>query len=290
LGLGGQLPHSADYYDYDPGDKICWQESRSEFYEIRQTHATHIYQNQLACVFPTYAEIIESFHEHWTPFPSYTSTYNPPNTHTPACDTTAIFPDPLLELLPYEHNPVDSNFTFPLWIQQGFRINDLHSDRISASFVSMDNYIPCEEYQFAFESGWNKTMMEGLGVFSVDYHFSYALSRTGRVYSYTKGNEIFGVCEDLRALEIDPAIALGIKISPNPASHFVEIKMANVAAQDQVVVTLIDAAGKSILRRVLLRPSDAMQLDLQDVPSGLYLLEMTLGDQAPIRRKLVIAR
>jgi hypothetical protein len=82
----------------------------------------------------------------------------------------------------------------------------------------------------------------------------------------------------------EPTWANGLQIYPNPTSGRVVVKLENVGNKNNLV-TVFDAQGRD-LRRIELSSDVQNILDLHDLPSGMYILQLQV-DGAQVVRRLV---
>lgn len=77
------------------------------------------------------------------------------------------------------------------------------------------------------------------------------------------------------------ARALGLRLWPNPASDHVRVEVLDRQTTRLQSARLLDLQGR-VLRSVEVQQNDALEVDLQDLPRGIYLLEVqgNLGRQA----------
>ncbi|MBL7781807.1 MAG: T9SS type A sorting domain-containing protein, partial [Saprospiraceae bacterium] len=77
----------------------------------------------------------------------------------------------------------------------------------------------------------------------------------------------------------DPATAWGVSVSPNPGAGLFNIRLAN--APDHLLGEISDMTGRS-LRSLEFHPGQGAfhtQIDLQNLPQGVYVLRLTDGKQ-----------
>jgi hypothetical protein len=66
---------------------------------------------------------------------------------------------------------------------------------------------------------------------------------------------------------------IGVTVSPNPSAGLVTISLNNAAAK-QVVVNILDAAGRTIATRTTSGADEALQFDLRNYPAGMYVVQV----------------
>jgi hypothetical protein len=82
----------------------------------------------------------------------------------------------------------------------------------------------------------------------------------------------------LRTVTVEENIDTPVKVTvfPNPASDYLNISFAD-PLDTEVSLILIDAQGKLFKTQVIESSTTEIQLNFQDLPSGLYLLKLTKG-------------
>jgi len=84
--------------------------------------------------------------------------------------------------------------------------------------------------------------------------------------------------EDLIIISTEDVSTLQIKIFPNPTSGALTVQFPN---QNEGTISLLDYTGKTILTEIL-KPES--QVDLSDIPNGVYLLEVKTTDGVWVER------
>ncbi len=81
-----------------------------------------------------------------------------------------------------------------------------------------------------------------------------------------------------------------LRYYPNPATDNIFIASQNAQNNLNVKITILDLQGKRVLdKRINLTPNNTEHLiDVQQLPSGLYIIETTLPDNTLTREKLII--
>jgi hypothetical protein len=67
-----------------------------------------------------------------------------------------------------------------------------------------------------------------------------------------------------------------VTVFPNPASDYLNISF-DEPLDTEVNLMLIDAQGKLFKNQVIEAATSEIQLNFQDLPSGIYLLKLTKG-------------
>jgi hypothetical protein len=82
----------------------------------------------------------------------------------------------------------------------------------------------------------------------------------------------------LRTVTVEENIDTPVKVTvfPNPASDYLNISFTD-PLDTEVSLILIDAQGKLFKTQVIESSTTEIQLNFQDLPSGLYLLKLTKG-------------
>jgi hypothetical protein len=78
------------------------------------------------------------------------------------------------------------------------------------------------------------------------------------------------------AVEENLDIVVNVKIFPNPASDVINIAFESPVEQE-IVITLLDSQGKLVKSDLIEPAMTEKQINLQDVPGGVYYLRMTKG-------------
>lgn len=78
------------------------------------------------------------------------------------------------------------------------------------------------------------------------------------------------------AIEENLDVLVNIKVYPNPASDVVNIQFEE-PADGEVVITLMDSQGKLVKRDLIEKAMTEKQMNLQDLPGGIYYLRMIKG-------------
>jgi hypothetical protein len=98
--------------------------------------------------------------------------------------------------------------------------------------------------------------------------------------SYTAGGLILthGFQSVLRTVIVEENIETPVKVTvyPNPASDYLNISFAE-PLDAEVNLMLIDGQGKLFKTQIIEATTSEVQLNFQDLPSGIYLLKLTKG-------------
>jgi hypothetical protein len=98
--------------------------------------------------------------------------------------------------------------------------------------------------------------------------------------SYTAGGLILthGFQSVLRTVIVEENIETPVKVTvyPNPASDYLNISFAE-PLDAEVNLMLIDGQGKLFKTQIIEATISEVQLNFQDLPSGIYLLKLTKG-------------
>lgn len=85
--------------------------------------------------------------------------------------------------------------------------------------------------------------------------------------------EIYGLNfqnSQLKLASVNPSTG-GTNISPNPAKTLINISLSADITEEQGVISIIDAQGRQLLEV----PAQINQIDIRELPSGLYFLQLT---------------
>lgn len=80
----------------------------------------------------------------------------------------------------------------------------------------------------------------------------------------------------ITAVEENLDVLVNIKIFPNPASDVVNISFES-PVEEEIVLTLFDSQGKLVKKDLIESSMIEKQINLQDIPAGIYYLRMTKG-------------
>lgn len=79
-------------------------------------------------------------------------------------------------------------------------------------------------------------------------------------------------------------IYLGLELTPNPVSELINIKLEGINS-DLILIEIVDISGKNVLSDELyLGGTSNIQIDLGDLPSGLYLVKALQGNKTGLGR------
>jgi hypothetical protein len=67
-----------------------------------------------------------------------------------------------------------------------------------------------------------------------------------------------------------------VKVFPNPAGEYLNIKL-ETPVDDEIVLYLLDDQGRQIKREIIGSSVSEKQISLQDIPAGLYYIQLTRG-------------
>jgi len=71
-------------------------------------------------------------------------------------------------------------------------------------------------------------------------------------------------------------VLVNIKVYPNPASDVANIQF-EAAVDEQIVLTVLDSSGKLVKRDLIEVGLTEKQVNMQDLPAGIYYLRLTKG-------------
>jgi hypothetical protein len=78
------------------------------------------------------------------------------------------------------------------------------------------------------------------------------------------------------AVEENLDALVDIKIYPNPASEIVNIQFKE-PVNEEIVIVLLDSQGKLVKSEMIESAMVEKQINLQDIPAGIYYLRLTKG-------------
>jgi hypothetical protein len=115
---------------------------------------------------------------------------------------------------------------------------------------------------------------------AVNLTLSWTLGET-LIPSYGPTNGLIlthGFQSILRTVTVEEKIDAPVKVTvfPNPAGDYLNIRFAD-PLDTEVSLIIIDAQGKLFKTQVIESSTTEIQLNFQDLPSGLYLLKLTKG-------------
>ena len=84
--------------------------------------------------------------------------------------------------------------------------------------------------------------------------------------------------------EMDEGVAAGFTLYPNPAFERVLLSFSESKVGQAVTLQLTDLSGRIVWTRSFLAQNDAIYMDLNGLPSGLYLVVLTDQDGTTIRK------
>ena len=80
----------------------------------------------------------------------------------------------------------------------------------------------------------------------------------------------------ITTVEENLEISVNIKVFPNPASDVVTIQFES-PVEDEIVLTIIDSQAKLVKSDMIESTMIEKQINLQDLPAGIYYLRLTRG-------------
>lgn len=80
----------------------------------------------------------------------------------------------------------------------------------------------------------------------------------------------------ITAIEENIDVAVDVKVFPNPASDVINISFEN-PVEGEISITLLDSNGRLVKKNIAGESIWEMQINLQDVPSGIYYLRLVKG-------------
>lgn len=262
LGLGRDIPRKKDWENaMQAGDEICFHTRYNSLYYNSSTFTHIVFGDTIAnCPIQTrsYMEetITNGVYSGWT-------------TRYPPCTSPAIFYG---RELPYEAGIP----TFSGWpeFQKGIRIRQDIGGKLEYEFNRFFALTDtCAYFYQPFENGGITKYVEGLGkTFSL--WSEVGEYRETNMVGYKMGAEIWGTCPDLHALAAAPVIREDIKIWPNPSEGLVNVEMPIQDKRGDVGLNLFSMEGKLLGTYAVTKGRDIEQIDLGQLPSGIYFLSL----------------
>ncbi|MDA7501782.1 YHYH protein [Chitinophagales bacterium] len=167
-----------------------------------------------------------------------------------------------------------------------------------------------EDYEFISHEGEEEFLDEHNGRFAVTPEYpegTYAYYATvdeswNSTYPYAVGPTFYGEYANRSVDNVTEATTiyvpgvtgiwegdfedLSINVFPNPTSELVAIQIADIV-KENLRVSLVDAQGKIVEKKVLLKGSTIVYFDLQAVYSGLHFLIVQGSNQTTTRRLVI---
>lgn len=136
------------------------------------------------------------------------------------------------------------------------------------------NNLPANSYNIFPEELGFKTIPYPVTIGGANLRFEYANFKKTSKY-----------IEPANTGVTQPSNAAGISISPNPSDGKFLLQWNNLSSASKIVIT--DIAGRQMFNKALSAKSGNTVLNMSDLVSGVYFLELS-GDNVQIIRKLVI--
>lgn len=291
-----QLPHGFDYYsykaqsmdfslvsfhnptmlelhDYDVGDKF--QRWDWMFQNVYSPSYTTLLVLDKFVLSPDKIEykILKTI-EKRSIYPPY-KTETTLSVFTLTSDTTLLFN---MTSLPEEwgmerfmrYNPSDSEFCFvdksyAQWVNYVYFFSDS---------AIVNTFEPC--------SGPNYSYKLGAGETSYSYCYDPVGFNPSWLLKYVSKNDT--ACGPYFTLSVDRGVVVHseIKVYPNPASDYISINLELLPAK----LSLTDISGKLLMREFINQHNTTV--DIQDVPAGMYLLQLLDDQGRQFNKKLFI--
>lgn len=81
--------------------------------------------------------------------------------------------------------------------------------------------------------------------------------------------------------ETEMETEMDLKLFPNPAEDYINVRF-DTPARNEMRIVLVDSKG-NIIKDETIEPSAVLkQLDIQNIPAGIYFLRLTAGSQSKI--------
>jgi hypothetical protein len=107
-----------------------------------------------------------------------------------------------------------------------------------------------------------KTISEGTGTLTLVAIDTYSAATT-QIVDVTVTDNSLGIESDLAKA--------GVDVFPNPTTDYININFT-IEIADDVSITLVDVTGKTLQNLSVDNNSSSIQLDVKDLPTGLYFL------------------
>jgi len=110
----------------------------------------------------------------------------------------------------------------------------------------------------------------------------------GYLYEITKGavGAVLHFAVANQALAVAENIFNGVGFYPNPAENFINIKSDNLSLKNSSI-RLIDLSGKIVYNKDILVDVNNYKIPLENVSSGVYLLELIIKDNVKIEKIII---
>jgi hypothetical protein len=106
--------------------------------------------------------------------------------------------------------------------------------------------------------------------------FEYHNADPSKDFTLTQGfqqpDTVIKIVTELENLDI----LVNVIVYPNPASELINIQF-EAPVDGQVVLVLLDSQGKLLKRDLIESPMVEKQINMQDLPAGIYYLRLTKG-------------
>lgn len=109
-------------------------------------------------------------------------------------------------------------------------------------------------------------------IFVPSYSSFFALAVTDSGCTDTSDCQFF--------VSVDPALAAGFRAFPNPSDGRFTLRVPEMVIEQPIEVTVLDAVGRKQRFFTLLQAGDN-PIDIQDLPAGIYIVHILLGDGKP---------
>jgi ELWxxDGT repeat protein len=95
-----------------------------------------------------------------------------------------------------------------------------------------------------------------------------------------------GAAETRLVVPVPLVIADGIKVYPNPTTHFVNVDLPE---NDRTgTLSIVSASGQLVRSVQSVEGETSIQLDVQDLPKGVYLVRWVQSDEQVVVKKLIV--
>ncbi|MEY3443131.1 MAG: Secretion system C-terminal sorting domain [Bacteroidota bacterium] len=282
MGLGGRFPGYAEVFDWNPGDHFGHRYSDLSFSAIDSGYFSRVVNAHLPGSRFTYSVMQEQLQFYQYAGQALDTNYVAPAAGTLTFDSLDFL---RLGLLPYQHNPAVKTLHGD-FCQNGMRTPGING-RMRLDFYKLSFLDSCTNALIPMDDGWLQSFATGLGEIESNYSTIGGFSWR-RLYCYEKGTESWGTCLDLSdVVHAEDALVSQFRFGPNPAAETIFLELP-VAAKTSVALLLFNASGQFEGKTTLPPGSRTAEIDVSQLPVGLYLLRIEgIGRQVTTLRVAV---
>ncbi|WP_250433124.1 T9SS type A sorting domain-containing protein [Hanstruepera flava] len=130
---------------------------------------------------------------------------------------------------------------------------------------------------------FNSGVLTGLGQ---TYSYTFTVEGTNPYFCGIHGaNNMSGVITVQQGLSVDEFNDVSVKLTPNPVHSKLTIKLPQSLTNGSLKV--IDLTGKVVLNNTIVNSGNAIDINVSDIKSGMYLVRLEFNDNA-ITKRLII--